>query len=77
MLVCLGVFRTDREYLDGNKEATEDFVEWHPDPEHPFDSENDAVEERGKGGWAPDEMFRTNYELGVYSTYNGIDEYSK
>lgn len=72
----LAGFRTDREYLNGEEEEGQDLVEWQSDPEHEIEIKN-VLEERGKRGWAPDEMFRANDKLGVQSTFNGIAEYSK
>ncbi|KAI6177281.1 LsmAD domain-containing protein [Aphelenchoides bicaudatus] len=70
-----GNFRTDREYLNGEEQETDDLEVWQSDPEHTV-AINDRLDERGRRGWAPDDMFKTNNRLGVQSTYNGIEEYS-
>jgi hypothetical protein len=62
--------------LNGEEEEHQELVAWQSDPEHEVETKP-VLEERNKRGWAPDEMFRANDKLGVQSTYNGIEEYSK
>ncbi|KAI6188574.1 LsmAD domain-containing protein [Aphelenchoides besseyi] len=66
-------FKTDREYdTPTDVGDNEELEEWKDDSEMP-QMNDDVVSSRG---WSVDEMFRVNDQLGVQSSFKGIEEYS-
>ncbi|KAI6215443.1 hypothetical protein M3Y94_00385700 [Aphelenchoides besseyi] len=66
-------FKTDREYdTPVDVGDSEELEEWKDDSE--ITQANDDVD--NSRGWSVDEMFRVNDQLGVQSSFNGIEEYS-